>query len=220
MRRIMVICKPDFKKAYLLANEILVRSTIIDTFPFSITKMINELTDIQCRSFEKAKKYSIDIEDFGSESSILTEYRGKLIIFYNQLDMNERIRFSMLHEIGHYLLGHNLVTNNKDLYNKQEIETNCFAAQILMPEQVLRELRKRGRTIDINLLVNAFKVSREAAYKRIETMNKINSDIRSKEEKEYDDIILVKYKSFLDSIIPENNWFDDEYERQKERDSW
>jgi len=33
----------------------------------------------------------------------------------------------------------------------------------------------------------------------------------------------LKYKSFLDSIMPEKNllnWFDDEYERQRERESW
>lgn len=215
--------KPDFKKAYVLANDILLISRAISAFPFSITKMIKEITDIQCCSFKRAHDYGIDIEAFGSESAVLTEYDGKLIVFYNQLDVDTRIRFSMLHEIGHYLLLHKLKTDDKDLYEKQEIEANCFAAQLLMPEQTLIELQKRGKRIDVNFLVYAFQVSKEAAIKRTDTLHKINPEYRSKEEREFDDLILLKYKLFLDSIVPEknsNNWFEDEFERQRERDSW
>ena len=92
-----------------------------------------------------------------------------------------------------------------------------------MPEQTLLELQRRGKMIDANFLVTSFKVSKEAANKRIETMYKIKPEFRSNEEKEFDDLILLKYKMFLDSIIPEKNqynWFEDEYERQMERDNW
>lgn len=222
-RRTTVTYKPDFKKAYMLANEILLKTRIINKFPFSVTNMIKEISDIQCCSFQRACEHGVDIKAFGSDAAILTEYAGRLIVFYNQLDKDERIRFSMLHEIGHYFLEHNLKTDDKKLYEKQEIETNFFAAQLLMPEQTLIELQKRGKRIDADFLVNAFQVSKEAANKRIETMYKINPDFRSKDEKEFDDLILFKHKAFLDSIIPEKNsynWFEDEYERQNERDSW
>lgn len=215
--------KPEFRKAYVVANEILLKSQTISVFPFSVTKVIKEISDIQCCSFERAWKYSVDIEALGSESAILTEYFGRLIIFYNQLDAEGRIRFSMLHEIGHYFLCHNLNTDDKALYAKQEIEANFFAAQILMPEQLLLEIQKRGKRINVDFLVTSFNVSKEAANKRIETMYKIKPEYRSKEEKEFDDLILLKYKMFLDTIIPEKNqynWFEDEYERQMERDRW
>ena len=219
----MVTYKPDFKKAYVLANEILLMSRTINTFPFSVTKMIKEISDIQCCSFERAQKYSVDIESLGSESSVLTEYAGRLIVFYNQLEVGERIRFSMLHEVGHYFLVHKVITDDIGLYEKQEIEVNYFAAQLLMPEQILVEFQKRGKRIDADFLVNSFKVSKEAANKRIETLHKIKPEYRSKEEKEFDDLILVKYKSFLDTVVPNTNpldWFDNEFERQRERDSW
>lgn len=215
--------KPDFKKAYILANEILLKSRIINAFPFSVTKLIKEISDIQCCSFKRAQKYNVDIEAFGSNSAILTEYLGRQIIFYNQLDIDERVRFSMLHEIGHHLLDHDMDIDNKELYEKQEIETNFFAAQLLMPEQTLLELQSRGKTIDADFLITSFKVSKEAANKRIGTMHKINPDFRSKDEKEFDDLILLKYKVFLDSIMPNKNqynWFEDEYERQMEREQW
>lgn len=215
--------KPDFKKAYMLANEILLKSRIINAFPFSVTKVIKEVSDIQCCSFKRAHLHNVDIEAFGSEAAVLTESMGRLIIFYNQEDMDERIKFSMLHEVGHLLLQHELNKDDEKLYEKQEIETNFFAAQLLMPEQILIELQKRGKRITVDFLVDSFKVSKEAANKRVETLHKVKQEYRTKEEREYDDLILLKYKLFLDSIAPEKNllnWFDDEYERQRERESW
>ena len=129
----------------------------------------------------------------------------------------------MLHEIGHYLLEHKLKTENLNLYEKQEVETNYFAAQLLMPEQTLIEIQARGKRISTDFLVSSFQVSKEAARKRIETLNKIKPEYRTRDEKEFDDLILLKYKMFLDSIMPAKNsynWFDDEYERQQERDTW
>lgn len=34
--------------------------------------------------------------------------------------------------------------NNKSDYSLYEVEANFFAAQLLMPEQVINELRRRG----------------------------------------------------------------------------
>lgn len=215
--------KPNFKKAYMLANEILLKSRVIDSFPFSVTQVIKEVSDIHCCSFKRAHLHNVDIEAFGSNAAVLTECNGRMIIFYNQEDMDERIRFSMLHEIGHYLLEHELDTHDEILYEKQEIETNFFAAQLLMPEQTLIEMQKRGVRVTVDFLVDSFKVSKEAAKKRVETLYKIKPEYRSKEESEYDDLIFLKYKSFLDSIVPGKNklnWFEDEYEMQRERDSW
>ena len=96
--------KPDFKKAYVLANEILLKSRTINSFPFSITRVIKEVSDIQCCSYKRAHVHNVDIEAFGSDAAVLTECAGRLIIFYNQEDVDERIRFSMLHEIGHLLV--------------------------------------------------------------------------------------------------------------------
>ena len=60
----MVTYKPDFRKAYKLANEILLKSQELKGFPFSVTKVIKEISDIQCYSYDRAHKYDIDIESF------------------------------------------------------------------------------------------------------------------------------------------------------------
>ncbi len=214
--------KPDFEKAYITANNILISSSEFGDFPVRTKKLIEGNSNIKCCSYKKAKKYNgLNIEDLGSKSAVLTSIEDKHIIFYNESDLKARVRFSMLHEYGHYKLEHNLDVTDEELYQKYEIETNYFTAQLLMPEQVLREIQNRGKKITKDLLIELFGVSNEAAEKRINTLNK---NLRlTLEEKLFDDIIVSKYKEWLDRNIPQNNnisMFLDEYEMQKERETW
>ena len=45
-----MIQKPDFKKAYILANEMLVAARCIETFPFDVAKFVKEQTDLKAHS--------------------------------------------------------------------------------------------------------------------------------------------------------------------------
>lgn len=222
-------CKTDidFKKSVKKANEILLSSKTITSFPFSITDLVKEISNntIRCCSFKRASSFNLDITDFGTHSAILIDaiacQEKNSIIFYNQEHINTRIRFSIGHELGHYVLKHD--KNNKSKYSDYEIETNFFTAQLLMPEQIIWELIRRNVTITEQTLTKLFGVSKEAAQKRIETLNKRNNVYFTQDEKEVNDIILLKYKAFLDNIKPVYNrtdWFDEDYEMQKERDNW
>lgn len=217
----MTDSKPNFQKAYINANEILVSSKIITNFPYSATKLIKEQSSIVCRSFDKAHKYNVDIEAFGSDSAVIMNLDDKYIIFYNQNEMPERIKFSMLHEFGHKVNNHKFIVTSDEVYGIAEVETNYFVAQLLMPEQILREFQKRGRRIDKYFLMTIFGVSEQAAIKRIENLNQITWE-RSQIEKEYDDIILNKYLSWINSIVPNNidYLFADDEERQNVREQW
>ncbi|MBR1580162.1 MAG: ImmA/IrrE family metallo-endopeptidase [Selenomonadaceae bacterium] len=213
----------DYKKVYAVANEFLAASRFITSFPFKVKNFLEEQSDIKVSSFSKAGKYGVDISLFGSKSAIIIEQWGAYIVFYNQDEPAYRIRFSILHEFGHYILGHTTDLKEIDpLYGKQELEANCFAAQMLMPEQLLRECRSRGKNLNADFIMQAFGVSREAAQKRVTTLAKTKFDWRSREEKEYDDIILLKYSSTLDQIAPKRVVYDLSWdlERQRERDSW
>lgn len=217
----MINSKPDFQKAYIKANEILASSKIINSFPYSATRLIKEQSNIVCRSFEKANKYNVDIEAFGSDSAVIMNFGDKYIIFYNQNEIPARVRFSMLHEFGHKVNGHKFRVTSDEIYGIAEVETNYFTAQVLMPEQILREFQRRGKRIDKYFLMKTFGVSEQAANKRIENLNRITWE-RSQLEKEYDDIILYKYLSWVNSIVPNNidYLFEDEEERQNEREQW
>ena len=217
----MTDSKPDFQKAYQNANEILVVTKVITSFPYSAVKLIKEQSKIVCRSFDKAHKYNVDIRAFGSESAVFMNFDGLDIIFYNQDEKPERVKFSMLHEYGHRKNGHSFTSDSKEIYDVAEVETNYFAAQLLMPEQILREFQKRGKRIDKEFLISTFGVSEQAALKRIETLKKMTWE-RNLLEKQYDDIILNKYMPWIDSIVPKSiqDYFLDEEERQNERELW
>lgn len=217
----------NYKKVYTRANEYLALAPSLTDFPFKVKDFVYEQSDIRLCSFKKAReKYSIDIKIFGSESAILQEMEGTYIIFYNQDELNARIRFSILHEFGHYILGHKMNLIESDpLYHTQELETNCFAAQLLMPEQILRECIKRHTPTTIEFIKASFGVSGEAAEKRQVTLANTEYEWRSRAETEYDDIIMLRHASKIDIIAPKPHAFvsydfDDDYERQRERDSW
>lgn len=77
---------------------------------------------------KKAETYGVDISAFGSEDAIIQNFRGRFIIFFNDAPyiMNERKKFSLGHEFGHYMMNHDL--NNKSDYSLYEVEANFFAA--------------------------------------------------------------------------------------------
>ena len=217
--------KPEFSRSYKLGNEILVSSHSLTDFPFSIKKIVQERGNgsIACKPFSKAALYGVDITTFGSESATIFAYNGRYIIFYNEEEKMERVRFSIGHELGHYLLGHDFNLPKGDQYDRQEVETNFFAAQLLMPEQILKEFQKRSAVINKQFLMTAFGVSEKAAIKRIETLAKTNSEWRSRTEREFDDVILIKFAAFIDHVCPQRrDYYDFDYEEemQNKRNGW
>lgn len=216
----MVTYKPRWKEVYAKANEFLVLSREIDSFPFSTTKFIKELADISFCSFSDARIKGIEPTDYGSDSAFLSRLNGRHIIFFNDGNVKYRIQFSILHEFAHFILKHDYDTIDEELYGIQEAEANYFAAQMLMPEQILRKLVDLDVYVNSKFIMEKFAVSEEAAIKRIDTLNKIRDFNRSREEVEYDDIILMKYSSFIDEIKSPILTFEYEWERQQERDNW
>lgn len=214
--------KPNFSGVYARANEILMKSKVIQTFPFEPKALVEEQTQIVCRSFKKAGKYGLNITAFGSESAIIINFKGKTIIFYDETKPDTHNRFSILHELGHELTGHDFSIKDEETYHRYEVETNYFTAQLLMPEQILRECQNRGVKINRHFLQTYFGVSAQAADKRIETLARTNVEWRPKWEKEFDDIILIKYASFLNRICPIRSVynFEDEYICQQKRNAW
>lgn len=94
---------------------------------------------------------SVALED--SVSGLLVVKDGYGIIGVNERHHPNRQRFSLAHELGHYLL-HRDTSNvfldaapiffrderSSDGSEREEIEANAFAAALLMPEAALREI--------------------------------------------------------------------------------
>ena len=213
----------DFHHAVIKANEMLVRAGI-RSYPFDPITVVKLIPNCVCRKFSTARKWGVDIENFGSESAIIIEMEGKTIIFYDESKPQCHINFSILHELGHFALKHPLNCKNmpSEAYHRYEVEANYFAAQMLMPTSLLTTLRCRQLAITKSFLVQHFGVSSDAATKRLTTMRNTSNISLSPSEREYDDIIISLANEFLEAIRPSYSFFDYIYEEdmQKQRESW
>lgn len=95
-------------------------------------------------------------EDLGKDISGKLEKMGnKFFIYCNKTEPNVRRRFTIAHEIGHFILHRHLIdggiVDNK-LYRDNRLdgaierEANSFAADLLMPINLISQLQKDGYT--------------------------------------------------------------------------
>ncbi|MET3645951.1 ImmA/IrrE family metallo-endopeptidase [Phyllobacterium ifriqiyense] len=106
------------------------------------------------------------------------ETDGKYIIRVNRHETKERQRFTLAHEIGHFLLHKDKIGDGisddvlyrSELSNSLEAEANRIAADILMPRQVIEKILSLNNKLDddqIKDLARKFKVSPAAMEIRL-----------------------------------------------------
>ncbi|MCA9352340.1 ImmA/IrrE family metallo-endopeptidase [Patescibacteria group bacterium] len=103
-------------------------------------------------------------------SGFLVEDEDVSGIAYNSGHHVHRQRFSVAHEIGHFMLSHNNQRKNdidRDETNSaHEKEANAFATELLMPLEFLKKDLKMP--IDIDELAKKYWVSKDAMSWRIQ----------------------------------------------------
>jgi Zn-dependent peptidase ImmA (M78 family) len=167
---------------------------------------------IELRASQLAEKYSsrkhvhVDVEEIAAKlglqvaehdlgdnvSGVLYIDKGKGTIGYNKSESKQRRRFTIAHEIGHFLL-HRLANEIfidkkefKPMYRdeksstgeiQQEREANAFAAALLMPkDRLIRELNKMNIDLSddnedvIEQMAEKFQVSKQAMMFRISNL--------------------------------------------------
>ncbi len=112
--------------------------------------------------------------DFEESTSAVTFIEGDVrSIGVNQSHAPTRQRFSIAHELGHFLSGHESYDHDAihvedrpawlDPQNRQETEANEFAAELLMSERFLRrDVAARG--LDVPALAKLYQVSEQAMW--------------------------------------------------------
>jgi Zn-dependent peptidase ImmA (M78 family) len=113
--------------------------------------------------------------DFPDDTSAVLLIEGKVrSIGVNSRHGIVRQRFSVAHELGHYLSGHedfsgehHLKIEGRPIYEdpeyRQELEANEFAAELLMPRFILKkDVQEIG--LDITALAQKYKVSEQAMW--------------------------------------------------------
>ncbi len=106
---------------------------------------------------------------FGPKTSGMQLTDGeKVTIGYNSDQHSNRQRFTIAHEIGHLVLGHTHSGADFNLKSRDphEIEANQFAAELLMPLELLKNDYGYGATAPKDLAKN-YSVSEEAMWWRL-----------------------------------------------------
>ncbi|GAX87013.1 conserved hypothetical protein [Lebetimonas natsushimae] len=152
---------------------------------------------------EIAKNYGIDVEPIkpkvNMNGGILADIEfipddlcgyiekdknNKITIYYNPDHHENRQRFTIAHELAHFLLGHldesqkeyrDYKDNFKtDTYNPKEVAANRLAAKILMPEDKLHFLIYKKGITSIKELARIMKVSEVAMKYRLQNLGWIS----------------------------------------------
>lgn len=142
-----------------------------------------------------AKFLKIDVKavTFDEEISGIFVMKDKMAhIAYNKNEPENRIRFTVAHELGHYVLhsqntplfidkAEKLMFRNADSSSgeyRKEREANSFAAALLMPKQILlreiENLKKSQEEETIPYLSKKFKVSEQAMTIRLTNLGLID----------------------------------------------
>ncbi|WP_081729495.1 MULTISPECIES: ImmA/IrrE family metallo-endopeptidase [unclassified Pseudomonas] len=119
-----------------------------------------------------------ELGDVGASGDCYFDSKGLPVIRYNPYEAEVRQRFTIAHELGHILMGHirpgerahrDPLRAYDEYYERpMERQANDFAAQLLMPESVVRMVaRQTPSTRDI---ANEFHVSPEAMGYRIRNL--------------------------------------------------
>jgi Zn-dependent peptidase ImmA (M78 family) len=166
--------KPDFKKTKIIADNILEKYNI--NHPVVNVFDIAEKEGLEVIAF-RAKIGDLDLKE---TSGILDFENSK--IYINQEESPERQAFTVAHELGHYLLGHDPDEYGellrKDLIKTeeptiQEKEANSFAANLLVPLKFLKQKMEEYdlRNHDISSLSRLFGVSEKMMEIRLKALD-------------------------------------------------
>jgi len=155
---------PDFKKAEASALKVL-EENFITSWPVPVEELIE---------FQGLGLILSEFTD-GEISGVID--LNKKYLYINSSDSSQRQRFTIAHELGHWILHRPELAANEEiavLYrrplgtvenNVLEQEANCFAANLLVPEVMLRRAIKQvndksGNEASDAHLAKIFNVSR------------------------------------------------------------
>ena len=108
-----------------------------------------------------------------------SRFSGRLLVQRLEIQVNADLphhqrRFTIAHEIGHFILRHDPVVSvvsprsHADPLRANEAQANSFAFELLMPEALVK--RHWAATRDYRDLAALFAVSQEAMFSRLERL--------------------------------------------------
>lgn len=151
-----------------------------NSFPIDPFRVLEDLSEyVTCLPWSDAKSILNDEDPFhvreqnADARTIYSRKNNHYFIVYDDIGpySSRRISWTIMHEIGHIILGHLIEFNETSLdrggltekkYGVLEIEANYFAAEALMPTALMRYFSD----IEVGEIELLFGVSEEAALKK------------------------------------------------------
>jgi len=139
----------------------------------------------------EASKYGINVVADSTTNPILKNDESGLIkkdghvvtMYINPNDSLERQRFTMAHELGHFVCGHldnsdtmfrdSSKQYSRDNYDFKEYEANTFAAEFLMPKEKIDFLLYSAKKTTVEDMAYALVVSYTAMKIRLQNIGYI-----------------------------------------------
>lgn len=131
--------------------------------PFEIINQFQEYAPVDVEAVARALGIEINYAHLGSEISGMIERKkgGSYLISINQNDPKTRQRFTLAHELGHFIYHKDKMgdgidddrmyrsTNvgkyhNTNIGQREESQANRFAANLLMPWDLINKLQDSG----------------------------------------------------------------------------
>lgn len=141
------------KKARILLKEVGIKQP-----PIILNTIVQYL--------KKTQLFTIQKWSFGDQTDGIQVILGEeAVIGYNDDRHPNRKRFTVAHEIGHLILGHTQQDYDSDNKNIDDVEANQFAAELLMPLEMLKQDIKIIK--NVKELAKKYIVSEEAMWRRL-----------------------------------------------------
>lgn len=188
----------DYRRATNEAYELLLSlpSFSLATDVFDVVK---QLPDCIAITYQRAVNHygailGLDLDRLIAQSDhgfTLIQFRTqRRIILYNDALPETCIRFTIAHELGHYMLGH-LPDDHNNHTESEEQEANCFARNLLCPIPIVKSLSLATAEEYRSL----FQVSAEMAAVAVKHRG---SDLYHISNRNYSDTLDLFYQYYLD----------------------
>ncbi|MEJ7218779.1 ImmA/IrrE family metallo-endopeptidase [Staphylococcus gallinarum] len=153
-------------QAFMRAVEMAHQVTDVEDYPVPIKKIIRDTPNIRLMTFSQIAKWSgtplkqVPMIGRSDDAFLFRQGRNKYVIAYNSHMPHRRIRFSLAHEYGHYLMNHSGESvyddaTKKQKYTHEEFEADVFASCLLFP--LHKRLEYKGKSS--YEIANAFDIS-------------------------------------------------------------
>ncbi|MGT2793271.1 ImmA/IrrE family metallo-endopeptidase [Streptococcus pasteurianus] len=158
--------------------------------PIDLLHIIHQIDNLRLMKYTNfAKMHNLTLEEIydilQSEDGALwyqTSTNSYILLYNDLVENKERIRFTIAHELGHYALRHNELTDKTTLsryslsseeYDRFEKEANFFAKHLLVPFPILGNYVQFFHKMDTDFIHTVFNVSYSVAnyvIKNLQTM--------------------------------------------------